>query len=162
MLDSKLGTSLPTENVNYAKNSLIHKRCSPILKRPWKMVFQTCSDKKSIKFTIINTRRLGLSCISLVACQQNVQSSSISNLRRIIGTALTQIEGISAVTAHVFFSEVGCEVSKFPKTGLQKPYKCQRCHYGVASHTSVIIIGENEQKMVLQAQSLIQLISLPV
>lgn len=36
---------------------------------------------------------------------------------RIIGTDLTQIEGISAVTAHVFFSEVGCEVSKFPKPG---------------------------------------------
>ncbi len=94
---------------------------------------------------------------------------------RISGTDLAQIEGISAVTAHVFFSEVGCEVSKFPKagnlvswlnlypnnkitggkvlssrtylakTGLQKPYKCQRCHYAEASHTSIIIIGENEQ-----------------
>jgi transposase len=40
-----------------------------------------------------------------------------THMYRIIGTDLTQIEGISAVTAHVFFSEVGCEVSKFPKAG---------------------------------------------
>ncbi|MCP3872942.1 MAG: IS110 family transposase [Desulfobacteraceae bacterium] len=39
-----------------------------------------------------------------------------TQLYRIIGTDLTQIEGISAVTAHVFFSEVGCDVSKFPKS----------------------------------------------
>jgi len=38
-----------------------------------------------------------------------------THLYRILGTDLTQIEGISAVTAHVFFSEVGCDVSKFPK-----------------------------------------------
>ena len=39
-----------------------------------------------------------------------------TEMYRIIGTDLTQIEGISAVTAHVFFSEVGCDVSKFPKS----------------------------------------------
>jgi transposase len=37
-----------------------------------------------------------------------------THLYRILGTDLTQIEGISAVTAHVFFSEVGYDVSKFP------------------------------------------------
>ncbi len=40
-----------------------------------------------------------------------------SHMYRIIGTDLTQIDGISAVTAHVFFSEVGSDVSKFEKTG---------------------------------------------
>ena len=38
-----------------------------------------------------------------------------THMYRILGTDLTQIEGINAVTAHVFFSEVGCDVSKFPK-----------------------------------------------
>ncbi len=38
-----------------------------------------------------------------------------TQMYRIIGTDLTQIEGISAVTAHIFFSEVGYDVSKFPK-----------------------------------------------
>jgi transposase len=40
-----------------------------------------------------------------------------TQMYRIIGTDLTQIEGISAVTAHVFFAEVGCDVSKFPTVG---------------------------------------------
>ncbi len=38
-----------------------------------------------------------------------------THMYRIIGTDLTQIEGISAVTAHIFFTEVGCDVFKFPK-----------------------------------------------
>ena len=40
-----------------------------------------------------------------------------THMYRILGTDLTQIEGISAVTAHVFFVEVGCDVSKFPTAG---------------------------------------------
>jgi len=40
-----------------------------------------------------------------------------TQMYRLIGTDLTQIEGISAVTAHVFFAEVGCDVSKFPTVG---------------------------------------------
>ena len=40
-----------------------------------------------------------------------------TQMHRIIGTDLTQIEGISAVTAHVFFAEVGGDVSKFPTVG---------------------------------------------
>lgn len=40
-----------------------------------------------------------------------------THMYRIIGTDLTRIEGISAVTAHVFFSEVGCDVSKFATVG---------------------------------------------
>lgn len=37
-----------------------------------------------------------------------------SQLYRIIGTDLTQVDGINAITAHVFFSEVGPDVAKFP------------------------------------------------
>jgi transposase len=33
---------------------------------------------------------------------------------RLLGTDLTQIDGISAVTAQIFFSEVGRELDKFP------------------------------------------------
>lgn len=40
-----------------------------------------------------------------------------THMYRIIGTDLTQIDGISAVTAHIFFSEVGSNVSKFEKRG---------------------------------------------
>jgi len=40
-----------------------------------------------------------------------------THMYRILGTDLTQIEGISAVTAHVFFSEVGNDVSKFSNAG---------------------------------------------
>ncbi|MCK5158402.1 MAG: IS110 family transposase [Candidatus Heimdallarchaeota archaeon] len=40
-----------------------------------------------------------------------------THMFRILGTDLTKIEGISAVTAHVFFSEVGYDVSKFPNAG---------------------------------------------
>ena len=40
-----------------------------------------------------------------------------THMHRILGTDLTQIEGINSVTAHVFFTEVGCDVSKFPKGG---------------------------------------------
>jgi len=40
-----------------------------------------------------------------------------AHMYRILGTDLTQIEGISAVTAHVFFTEVGCDVSKFSQSG---------------------------------------------
>ncbi len=40
-----------------------------------------------------------------------------TQMYRILGTDLTQIDGISAVTAHVFFSEVGSNVDKFPKPG---------------------------------------------
>jgi transposase len=36
-----------------------------------------------------------------------------AQMYRIIGTDLTQIDGISAVTAQIFFSEVGSELSKF-------------------------------------------------
>lgn len=36
------------------------------------------------------------------------------HLYRIIGTDLTRIDGINASTAHVFFSEVGSDLSKFP------------------------------------------------
>ena len=36
---------------------------------------------------------------------------------RLLGTDLTQIDGVSAVTAHIFFSEVGCDVSKFSTAG---------------------------------------------
>ena len=36
------------------------------------------------------------------------------HLYRIIGTDLTQIDGINDTTAHVYFSEVGPDVSKFP------------------------------------------------
>lgn len=39
------------------------------------------------------------------------------HMYRLLGTDLTQIEGISAVTAHIFFTEVGCDVSKFAKAG---------------------------------------------
>ncbi len=39
-----------------------------------------------------------------------------THMYRILGTDLTQIEGINSVTAHVFFTEVGCNVSKFPKS----------------------------------------------
>jgi transposase len=38
-----------------------------------------------------------------------------THMYRILGTDLTQ--GINAVTAHVFFTEVGCDVSKFPAVG---------------------------------------------
>jgi transposase len=37
-----------------------------------------------------------------------------SHLYRILGTDLTQIDGISVLTTHVLFTEVGPEVSKFP------------------------------------------------
>lgn len=37
-----------------------------------------------------------------------------SHLYRILGTDLTQIDGINVLTTHVFFTEVGPEVSKFP------------------------------------------------
>jgi len=37
-----------------------------------------------------------------------------SHLYRILGTDLTQIDGISVLTAHVLFSEVGPDVAKFP------------------------------------------------
>lgn len=37
-----------------------------------------------------------------------------SHMYRILGTDLTQITGINVVTAHVLFSEVGPDVSKFP------------------------------------------------
>ena len=40
-----------------------------------------------------------------------------THMYRILGTDLTQIDGISAVTAHIFFSEVGNNVNKFPKPG---------------------------------------------
>ena len=40
-----------------------------------------------------------------------------THMHRILGTDLTQIEGINSVTAHVFFTEVGCDVSKFSKGG---------------------------------------------
>ena len=40
-----------------------------------------------------------------------------THMYRILGTDLTQIEGINAVTAHVFFSEVGNDVSKFSNAG---------------------------------------------
>lgn len=40
-----------------------------------------------------------------------------THMYRILGTDLTQIDGISAVTAHVFFSEVGNNVSKFSSAG---------------------------------------------
>jgi len=36
------------------------------------------------------------------------------HLYRIIGTDLTQIDGVNVMTAHVFFSEVGPDVSRFP------------------------------------------------
>jgi len=39
-----------------------------------------------------------------------------THMYRILGTDLTQIDGISAVTAHAFFSEVGHDVCKFPTT----------------------------------------------
>lgn len=39
-----------------------------------------------------------------------------THMYRILGTDLTQIEGISAVTAHIFFTEVGCDVSRFPES----------------------------------------------
>lgn len=38
-----------------------------------------------------------------------------THMYRILGTDLTQIDGISAVTTHVFFAEVGHDVFKFPK-----------------------------------------------
>jgi len=37
-----------------------------------------------------------------------------SHMYRLLGTDLTQIDGISAVTAQIFFSEVGRELDKFP------------------------------------------------
>lgn len=37
-----------------------------------------------------------------------------SHLYRILGTDITQIDGISVLTAHVIFSEIGPDVSKFP------------------------------------------------
>lgn len=37
-----------------------------------------------------------------------------SHLYRIFGTDLTQIDGISVLTAHVLFSEIGPDVAKFP------------------------------------------------
>ena len=40
-----------------------------------------------------------------------------THMYRILGADLTQIEGISAVTAHVFFSEAGNDVSKFSNAG---------------------------------------------
>ncbi len=39
-----------------------------------------------------------------------------THIYRIIGTDLTQIDGISSTTAHVFFTEVGSDVSKFSKS----------------------------------------------
>lgn len=36
------------------------------------------------------------------------------HLHRIFGTDLTQIDGVNATTAHVFFTEVGADLSKFP------------------------------------------------
>jgi len=40
-----------------------------------------------------------------------------THMYRILGADLTQIDGISAVTAHIFFSEVGSDVSKFKNRG---------------------------------------------
>jgi transposase len=37
-----------------------------------------------------------------------------THMYRILGTDLTQIDGISALTSHVFFTEVGPDISKFP------------------------------------------------
>ena len=37
-----------------------------------------------------------------------------NHMYRLLGTDLTQVNGISAVTTHVFFTEVGLDVSKFP------------------------------------------------
>jgi len=37
-----------------------------------------------------------------------------THMYKILGTDLTQINGISAMTAHIFFSEVGVDLSKFP------------------------------------------------
>ena len=34
---------------------------------------------------------------------------------RLLGTDLTQVDGVSAVTAHIFFSEVGLDVSNISK-----------------------------------------------
>jgi len=49
------------------------------------------------------------------AAQGNEPGFDLStHLYRIIGCDLTRIDGISTITAHVFFSEVGPDVSKFP------------------------------------------------
>ena len=37
-----------------------------------------------------------------------------THMYRILGTDLTQIDGISVLTAHVYFTEVGADLSKFP------------------------------------------------
>jgi transposase len=37
-----------------------------------------------------------------------------THMYRILGTDLTQIDGISTLTTHVFFAEVGPDISKFP------------------------------------------------